>query len=42
LRWPAACSTGQLAAQANAFETEGGFTERLYRIRSETRTRRLT
>ena len=32
----------QLAAQANAFETEGGFTERLYRIRSETRTRRLT
>jgi four helix bundle suffix protein len=27
----------QLAAQAKAFETEGGFTERLYRIRSENR-----
>jgi four helix bundle suffix protein len=28
----------QLAAQAKAFETEGGFTERLYRIRSEKRS----
>jgi four helix bundle suffix protein len=27
----------QLAAQATAFETEGGFTERLYRIRSQRR-----
>jgi four helix bundle suffix protein len=27
----------QLAAQARAFETEGGFTERLYRVRSNTR-----
>jgi four helix bundle suffix protein len=27
----------QIAAQAKAFETEGGFTERLYRIRSESR-----
>ena len=27
----------QLAAQAKAFETEGGFTERLYRMRSEKR-----
>jgi four helix bundle suffix protein len=27
----------QLDAQANAFETEGGFTERLYRIRSQKR-----
>ncbi|HEX4963044.1 MAG TPA: four helix bundle suffix domain-containing protein [Thermoanaerobaculia bacterium] len=27
----------QLAAQAQAFETEGGFTERLYRIRSQRR-----
>ena len=27
----------QLAAQAAAFETEGGFTERLYRIRSQRR-----
>jgi four helix bundle suffix protein len=27
----------QLAAQARAFETEGGFTERLYRIRSKRR-----
>jgi four helix bundle suffix protein len=27
----------QLAAQAHAFETEGGFTERLYRIRSQRR-----
>jgi four helix bundle suffix protein len=29
----------QLAAQASAFEREGGFTERLYRIRSERRNR---
>lgn len=28
----------QIAAQAKAFETEGGFTERLYRIRSEKRS----
>jgi len=28
----------QLAAQAAAFETEGGFTERLYRVRSQKRT----
>ena len=27
----------QLAAQAQAFESEGGFTERLYRIRSRRR-----
>ena len=27
----------QLAAQATAFETEGGFTERLYRVRTSTR-----
>jgi len=27
----------QIAAQAKAFENEGGFTERLYRVRSETR-----
>jgi four helix bundle suffix protein len=27
----------QLIAQAKAFETEGGFTERLYRVRSENR-----
>ncbi len=27
----------QLAAQAQAFETEGGFTERLYRIRTQRR-----
>jgi four helix bundle suffix protein len=27
----------QLAAQAQAFETEGGFTERLYRLRSQRR-----
>jgi len=26
-----------LAAQAQAFETEGGFTERLYRIRNQRR-----
>lgn len=31
----------QLAAQAKAFETEGGFTERLYRVRSEKRSSRL-
>ncbi len=30
----------QLAAQATAFETEGGFTERLYRVRSEKRKSR--
>ena len=30
----------QLAAQAKAFETEGGFTERLYRVRSENRKSR--
>jgi four helix bundle suffix protein len=30
----------QLAAQAAAFETEGGFTERLYRVRSEKRSLR--
>jgi len=29
----------QLAAQAKAFETEGGFTERLYRIRQQKRRR---
>jgi four helix bundle suffix protein len=29
----------QLAAQAQAFETEGGFTERLYRIRQQKRRR---
>ena len=29
----------QLAAQAAAFEKEGGFTERLYRVRSERRSR---
>jgi len=29
----------QLAAQAGAFEKEGGFTERLYRVRSQTRRR---
>ena len=28
----------QLAAQAKAFETEGGFTERLYRVRSQRRS----
>jgi four helix bundle suffix protein len=32
----------QLAAQAKAFENEGGFTERLYRVRSETRKSRLS
>lgn len=30
----------QLSAQAEAFEKEGGFTERLYRIRSQRRTQR--
>jgi four helix bundle suffix protein len=30
----------QLAAQAKAFETEGGFTERLYRVRVEKRSSR--
>ncbi len=30
----------QLAAQAKTFETEGGFTERLYRVRSEKRSSR--
>jgi len=30
----------QLAAQAAAFEKEGGFTERLYRVRAEARGRR--
>lgn len=30
----------QLAAQATAFETDGGFTERLYRLRSEKRSSR--
>ncbi len=29
----------QLAAQAAAFEQEGGFTERLYRVRTQTRNR---
>ncbi|HAR46005.1 MAG TPA: hypothetical protein DCS42_02115 [Nitrospiraceae bacterium] len=28
----------QLAAQAKAFETDSGFTERLYRVRSEKRS----
>ena len=31
----------QLAAQAKAFETEGGFTERLYRVRSAKRSSSL-
>jgi four helix bundle suffix protein len=30
----------QIAAQANAFENEGGFTERLYRVRSAVRRNR--
>jgi four helix bundle suffix protein len=30
----------QVAAQATAFENEGGFTERLYRVRSRLRNRR--
>lgn len=29
----------QIAAQAEAFEKEGGFTERLYRVRSERRNK---
>jgi four helix bundle suffix protein len=29
----------QLAAQAQAFENEGGFTERLYRVRQQKRGR---
>ena len=32
----------QLTAQAKAFETEGGFTERLYRVRSEKRKSRFS
>lgn len=32
----------QLAAQAKGFETEGGFTERLYRVRSENRKARFS
>ena len=28
----------QIAAQAKAFETEGGFTERLYRLRRDKRS----
>ncbi len=32
----------QLAAQAQAFETEGGFTERLYRVRSQKRSNKST
>ena len=32
----------QLSAQAKAFETEGGFTERLYRVRSENRKSRFS
>jgi four helix bundle suffix protein len=32
----------QLAAQAKAFETEGGFTERLYRVRSQKRSIKST
>jgi len=32
----------QLAAQAAAFETEGGFTERLYRLRSQRRAKPRT
>ena len=37
----AACSLldRQIAAQASAFEREGGFTERLYRVRNVVRTR---
>jgi len=31
----------QIASQAKAFETEGGFTERLYRVRSEKRASRV-
>lgn len=32
----------QIAAQAKAFETEGGFTERLYRVRSQSRSTQST
>ncbi len=32
----------QIVAQAKAFETEGGFTERLYRVRSEKRSSRYS
>jgi four helix bundle suffix protein len=32
----------QIAVQAKAFETEGGFTERLYRVRSENRATRYS
>jgi four helix bundle suffix protein len=32
----------QLAAQAKAFEAEGGFTERLYRVRSQKRSSRTS
>lgn len=32
----------QIAAQAEAFENEGGFTERLYRVRSEKRSSKCT
>lgn len=32
----------QLAVQAKAFETEGGFTERLYRVRTENRRTRFS
>lgn len=32
----------QIAAQAKAFETEGGFTERLYRVRSRSRPTQST
>jgi len=28
----------QMAAQADAFEKEGGFTERLYRVRTQRRS----
>jgi len=41
--WAVACSLldRQLAAQARAFEQEGGFTERLYRKRQQARRRQL-
>ena len=32
----------QIAAQAKSFETEGGFTERLYRVRTQKRSSRAT
>ena len=38
-RWRAACSTGRLTTLEKNFVEEGGFTERLYRVRSERRTR---